>query len=105
MTEEALRVTIFGHISINASVKWLGTSIPFYDTSGVPWIENILVPELRWGDGDSYKRWALENWSRPSFGGRSVSWRGTVPFCPNYLPSSPVNARAGLCRVCDVRLQ
>ena len=59
LTKEALRVAIFGQMSINASVEWLGTPIPFYNTAGVPWIENIFVPELRWGDGDSYKCWDL----------------------------------------------
>ena len=43
MTEEAHRVTIFGRRAINASVKWLGTPVPFYVTAGVPWIKNILV--------------------------------------------------------------
>ena len=47
MTEERRRVTIFGPISINVSVEWLSFPIPFYDTAGVPWIDNILVPELR----------------------------------------------------------
>ena len=35
MTEERLRVTIFGQISINVSVEWLGVPFPFYDTDGV----------------------------------------------------------------------
>ena len=60
MNEKARRVTIFDRISINAIVEWIGTPIPFYDTAGVPWIDNILVPELYWGDGDRYKHWALE---------------------------------------------
>ena len=67
MTEERRRVTIFGRISINVSVEWLGVPIPFYDTSGVPSIENILFPELRWGDGDSYQVWASETRYRPRF--------------------------------------
>ena len=71
----------------------------------VPWIGNILVLELRWGEGGGYKTWALENQSRPRFGRRSVPWRGAVPFCPNYLPSSPVNAGTIAHRVCDVCLQ
>ena len=60
ISEEARRVTIFGRMFINVSVEWLGTPLPFYNTSGVPWIENILVPELRLGDGDSYKSRYLE---------------------------------------------
>ena len=80
MTEEAPRVTIFGQISINASVEWLGTPVPFYDTTGVPWTDNILVPELRWGDGGNYETWYLQTQSGVSFGGRSVPWRGVVPF-------------------------
>ena len=71
----------------------------------MPWIDNILVPELRWGDGDSYKLWDSETLSRPRFGGRNVPWRGAVPFYPDYLPSSPVNARARARRVYDVRLR
>ena len=59
MTEEDRRVTIFGQRPINASVKWLGTPVPFYDITGVPWIDNILVPELCWVDGGNYKTWAL----------------------------------------------
>ena len=54
ITEEDRRVTFFGRRSINASVEWLGTPIPFYNTYGVPWIDNILVPEFIWIDGDSY---------------------------------------------------
>ena len=29
MTEEARRVTTFGRISINTSIEWLGTPVPF----------------------------------------------------------------------------
>ena len=76
MTEERHRVTMFGQISINVSVEWLGVPIPFYDTSGVPWIDNILVPELRWGDGNSYQVWASESCSRPHFGGSDDSLDG-----------------------------
>ena len=55
MTEERRRVTIFGWISINVSIEWIHVPIPFYDTAGVPWIDNILVPELCWGDRGGYK--------------------------------------------------
>ena len=72
MNEERRRVTICRQISINVSVKWLGVSIPFYDTAGVPWIDNILVSELRWGDGGGYKHWASKTCSRPRFGGRRI---------------------------------
>ena len=71
MTEEARRVTIFGQRSINASVEWLGPPVPFYDTTGVPWTDNILVPELRWGDGGNYETWALKTQSGVCLGGRS----------------------------------
>ena len=76
MTEERRRVTIFGQISINVIVEWLGVPIPFYDTAGVPWIDNILVPEFCWGDGDSYQVWALETCSRPRFNGSDNSLDG-----------------------------
>ena len=55
MTEEARRVTIFGQRYINLSVEWLSTPVPSYDTNGMPWVDNILVPELRWGDGGNYE--------------------------------------------------
>ena len=42
MTEEALRVTIFGQRSINASVEWLGTPVNLYDTTG------CLVLTISW---------------------------------------------------------
>ena len=42
--------------------------------------------------------------SRPCFGGRSVPWCGTVPFRPDYVPSSPKNVRARARRVRDIRL-
>ena len=92
-------------MSNNVSVEWLGTPIPFFDTARVPWIENILVPILRCGDEGNYKTWSLENQSRPCFGRRSVPWCGAVPFCPNHLPNSPVNARATAHRVRDSHLQ
>ena len=104
-TEESRRFTIFVRMYINVRVEWLGTPIPFYDTDRVPWIENILVPELCWGDGGSYKTWALETQSRPCFVGRSVLWCGAVLFRPNYLPSSPVNTRTIVRRVRDVCLR
>ena len=80
-------------------------SYPFYDTARVPWIDNILVLELLWGDGGNYKTWALETQSRVCFGRRSVPWCSDVPFRPDYLSSSLVNTRARARRVCDVRLQ
>ena len=105
MTEELRRVTIFGQIFINVSVEWLGTPIPFYDTVGVPWVYNILIPELRWEDGDSYQVWSSETHYRPQFGEKIVPWRGTVPFRPNYLPSSSENVCARARRICGVRLR
>ena len=44
MTEKSRRVTNFGRMYMKASVKWLGNPIPFYNTVGVPWIDNILGP-------------------------------------------------------------
>ena len=70
------RVTIFGRIYINMSVEWFSVPIPFYDTAGVPWIDNILVPEFLWGYGDSYQVWALETRSRPHFNGSGNSLDG-----------------------------
>ena len=37
--EEGLRVSIYGQISINRSVKWLGVPVPFSDT-GLAWTDN-----------------------------------------------------------------
>ena len=73
---------------MNGSVEYLGVPAPSCDT-GVAWTENLLVPNLRWGDGCGYKHWDLETRSIPLFGGRSVPWRGAVPFRPDYLPNSP----------------
>ena len=103
-TEIVLRVFIYGQKTINGSVEWLGVPAPFCDT-GIAWTENILVPNLCWGDGRGYERWALVNCSIPRFGGRSIPWRGAVPFRPDYVPSSPENARARGCCVRDVRLR
>ena len=105
MTEEACRFTIFGWGSINASVEWLGTPVSFYDTNGVLWIDNILVPEFLWGDRGNYKTWALQTQSGVHFGGRSVPWRDAVPFRPDYLPRSPVNTCTTARRVRDVCLR
>ena len=105
VTEEARRVTTFGHISIYAIVKWLGTSVPFYDTTGVPWTDNILLPEVRWRDGGNYETWDLKTKYGVCFGGRSVPWRGANPFLASYLPRSPVNTCATERPVCDVCLQ
>ena len=80
-------------------------SCTFYNTTVVPWINNILVPELRWVDGGNYENWALQTQYGVRSGGRSVPWRGAVPFYPSYLPRSLVNTRATACRVCDVHLQ
>ena len=70
--EEDCRVTIFSRRCINVSVKWLGTPVPFYDTTGVDWIDNIMFPELRLGDGGNYNTWALQTQSGVSFRGRGV---------------------------------
>ena len=84
-TEIGRRVFIYGQKSINGSVEWLGVPAPSYNT-GVAWTEIILVPNPRWGDGRGYERWDLATRYRPRFGGRSVPWRGTVPFCPDMFP-------------------
>ena len=104
MTKLACEVTIFGQRSIHASVEWLGTPVPFYDTTGV-WNDNILVPELRWVDGRYYETCALQTQSGVRFRVRSVPWRGAIPFCAAYLSRSPLNTRATVCRVRDVRLR
>ena len=57
-------------------------------------IDNILVFDLLGANRYSYKIWDLGGQSRPCFRGRSVPWRGAVPFFLDYLPSSPVSARA-----------
>ena len=105
MTEEARRVTIFVRISNNASVEWLGTPVSFYDTNGVLWIDNILVPEFLWGDRGNYKTWALQTQYGVHFGGRSVLWRGAVPVWADFFPRSLVNMCATARRIRDVRLR
>ena len=102
-TEIGRRVFSYGRKSINGSIKWLGVPAPSCGT-GVAWNGNILVPNPHWGDGHSYESWALSTRYRPRFGGRSVPWRGTVPFYPDYITSSPENARARVGRIRDVCL-
>ena len=80
-------------------------SCPFYDTTGVPWIDNILVPELRWWGGGNYKTWAFQDQYGVRFGGRSVPWLGVVHFRAAYLPRSPVNMRVTARRVRDFCLR
>ena len=50
------------------SVEQLGVPAPSCGT-GVAWTENILVPDLRQGDGHVYKLWASKTRSRPRFNG------------------------------------
>ena len=38
-------------------------SYDFYNTTRVPWTDNILVPEVGWGDGGNYKTWDLKTQS------------------------------------------
>ena len=80
----------------HGSVERLGVPAPSCGT-GVALTENILVPNSRWGEGRGYERWASTTRSRPYFRGRSVPWRGAVPFRPNYVLSSPEKARPVLC--------
>ena len=87
-TEIGCKVFFYGRKIINGSVEWLGVPVPSSGT-GVAWTENISAPNSRWGDGRGYKHWASTTRSRPCFGGRSVPWRDKVPFCPNYVLSSP----------------
>ena len=102
-TEIGRRVFIYGRKSINGSAKWLDLPAPSCGT-GVAWTENIFFPCSFWGDGHGYERWAFATRSRPRFEGRSVPWRGVVPFRPYYIPSSLENARARAPHVCYVRL-
>ena len=102
--ENGCRVSIYDQKSINGTVEWLGTPAPFCDT-GVAWPENILVPGPRWGDGGNYKTWDLQTQYGVRFGGRSVPWRGAVPFCAAFLPRSLVNTRAITRRVQDICLR
>ena len=105
MTKESCRVTNFGQRSIHASVKHLSTPVPVYNTTGVPWTYNILVPELRWGERGNHKTWALKTQFGVRFVGISVPWRGIVPLFAVYLPRSPVNMRAIARRIRDICLR
>ena len=103
-TEIGRRVFISSRKSINGSFEWLGVPAPSCGT-GVAWTENILVPNLCWGDRCGYKRWALSTHYRPRFRGRSFIWSGAVPFRPDYVPSSLENSRTRARRVRDVHLR
>ena len=50
LTEDWLRIPIFGRKSINGSVEWLGVPAPLR-TDGPPCTDNILVPSPDWGAG------------------------------------------------------
>ena len=95
MTEETRRVTIFGWRSINTSVKWLGTPVPFYDITGVPWTENILVPELCWGDRGNYKLGLCK--LNLEFILEEDASLGVAPFFPSCLPSQESGKYVGDC--------
>ena len=59
-------MSIYGRKLINGSVERLGIPAPSCGT-GVALTENILVPNLRWGDGGNYETWASATCSRPRF--------------------------------------
>ena len=80
-------------------------SCNFYDTAGVPWTDNILVPEVHWGYVGNNKNWDLQTQSGVRFGGSIVPWREAVPFHAAHLPRSPVNTRATARHVRDVCLR
>ena len=65
-TEIGRRVSIYGRNLINGSVEWLGIPAPSCGT-GVAWTENILIPNLCWGDGGNYETRASTTCYRPRF--------------------------------------
>ena len=92
-TEIGCTVAIYGWKSINESVECLNVPAPFYGT-GVAWIENILVPSPRWGDGVTYATWTVGTQSGVLIIA-DVPWRSVVPVRQTYLTRSPPeNARA-----------
>ena len=102
-TEVGRRAAIYVQRSINESFKWLGINSPFYDT-GVDWTDNILVPNIRWGDRVRVGDWDWGN--QPGVIIRyDVPWRSVVPARTAYLPRiPPENARGTARRVCDTHL-
>ena len=50
----------------HVNVERLGVPAPYCGTGGA-WTENILVPNLCWGDGRGYESWASATRSRPRF--------------------------------------
>ena len=84
--------------SINGSFEFLGVPGPLRN-NGPYWIDNILVPILAWGVGDTVTNL---NWgSQPEgfYNGVSVLCCGDIPDHPSYLPRSLENARVTARRV------
>ena len=91
---------MFGWISINGIVKWLGVP-SFLQNDGPPWADNILWTSLRWGVGGTVENWDLESQHGRLYGSVDVLWHGAVPARPAFLPRIPENASATVRRVLE----
>ena len=66
------RIPMFGSISINASVEWLG--VPnFLRNDGPPWNLSLLIPNSNWGDRGSSTSHNLVSGSRGYSEGFSIN--------------------------------
>ena len=84
---------MYGRKYINGSVEWLGV-LCFGRDDELPWTENILCPNLRWGYGCNVENWAWGSQPGSHYVGVDVLWRGAIFARAAYLDGSPKNARA-----------
>ena len=83
LTKSWRRIPIFGRISINGSVEYLG--IPdFHRTDGPAWNETIMPPRSRWVEGDTStnNKWGIQPGG--DSGSVSVLWNCLVCVLPVY---------------------
>ena len=95
LTESWRRIPIFGRISINGNVEYLG--IPdFHRTVDPAWTAYILSPRSSWGEGDTTTN---KNWGSQLGGG---FWKCFRPvelscLCPSGLPPQGLGKHAIRC--------
>ena len=100
LTEDGIRIPMFGRKSINGIFEWLSVSAPLR-TDVPPWTDNILVPGPAWGYGGTATN---SNWgSQPDrpYGSVFVLWIGPIRVMPAYVCRSLENMRSAPRRICD----
>ena len=91
---------MFGRISINGSVEWLGVP-DFHKTNVQACTANLLAPYPNWGDGGSATNLNWCSQYRGASGSFFVPWNHPVRVLPVYHYRISENMRAAAHRVCD----